>query len=601
MTWPGFSDWMACRISGMREQRSASRQGISINSRLPAAAVEIKKSKGACARIHSRQRRFFLTRRCRMDNFGPACVLIVLGGFANGQETSAIPSCGSARLLLPINIRSFRKKTTFVTKMERKGRIMNADSQTDSKQTPEILASEENGVTSTTSTNSPGETPSGVQPTGFSQPASPDFSEAVFPEGSLIERFVEFAGKQIESAPVFILGAFLPLIARCIGRQAWFPWGSGRIYPNIYCILAGKPGDRKSSAITLAQQVVSTPSGDGDQLLGPSAFLASSLSSEALFDEYDEKTGGCPDKLLHEEEGNIFLGNIAKSQYGERVGHRLLTLYDCKALSENFKRNKREPQDQSPEGRRFIAETSTSILLGATNDVASFQGAAIRAGLQRRFLYYLAEGHGGFIPMPPDANIEELRAIAQRLHHIKTSCAGTFRFSPEALKLWTEIQTRNRVKLQTAQNEAAAGRLNGEPMHILKIAMLFAASLEHNVEQKVISPETLDCAARHVGVCNAAAAQVDHVGQREHIAQSAEILLSRICRDYHHLIDSNGWINVSRSELTAKYAAHPGRQGTMTPNQIYLRLIPIMESEGKAKLVSKTGKAEIWAFRAEGA
>jgi hypothetical protein len=459
------------------------------------------------------------------------------------------------------------------------------------------------GETSTNTTISTGGNPPPDESSTFSTNSTgvmPDLSAAIYPECSLIERYMDFARGQLESADSYIIGAFLPVMARVVARKVWFQWGNERIHPNLFTILAGKPGDRKTSAISLAQRLANLEVPDAGRVLPPSAFLTSSLSSESLFDEYDEARGGCADKLLIEDEGNIFLGNITKSQYGERVGQRLLSLYDCKPLSENFRRNTRDSDDDQPEGRRVINETSTSILLGATFNVANFRGAEIRAGLQRRFIYYLAEDHGRFMALPPEANAEELIRIAGRLWRLKSHYRGAFKLAPGAVDLWTHIQKENRRKLKNAKSEAEAGRLNGEPMHILKVSMLFALSMDCNPHSLVIDVDDLDCASRHVTHCNAAAGFMEVIGEKESIRDRAEILLARIRADFHSAIDSDGWIRLSRSAITAKYAPHSDRKGALTPHEIYNLIIPALRWKDLADLDSKNGKAEIWRFRADG-
>jgi hypothetical protein len=465
-----------------------------------------------------------------------------------------------------------------------------------------IWADHSVGETSTNTTFSTEGNPPPDESSTFSTNSTgvmPDLSAAIYPEGSLIERYMDFARGQLESADSYILGALLPVLARVVARQVWFPWGNERIHPNIYTILAGKPGDRKTSAISLAQRLANLEVPDAGRVLPPSAFLTSSLSSESLFDEYDETKGGCADKLLIEDEGNIFLGNITKSQYGERVGQRLLALYDCKPLSENFRRNTRDNDDDQPEGRRIINETSTSILLGATFNVANFRGAEIRAGLQRRFIYYLAEDHGRFMALPPEANADELLRIAGRLWRIRSHYRGAFSLAPDARDLWIDIQKENRRKLKNAQSEAEAGRLNGEPMHILKVSMLFALAMETNPHSLIIDADDLDCASRHIAHCNASASFMEQIGEKESIRERAEILLDRIRADFHLRIDADGWIKMPRSLITAKYAPHSDRKGALTPHEIYNLIIPALRRKGMADLVSKNGKAEVWRFRAD--
>src|SRR5205823_13841959 len=141
-----------------------------------------------------------------------------------------------------------------------------------------------------------------------------------------------------------------------LARRVYFPWGDERIYPNIYSMLAGKAGERKSSAVNLGEK-------GAKAALPPESFLPPVCSSESLFDEYDPNSGGSPDKLLLLDDANSLLATWTESGYGGRVGQQFLRLYDCKGLSEAFRKNKR---GENTTGRRSVDETSTSIVLGAT-------------------------------------------------------------------------------------------------------------------------------------------------------------------------------------------------------------------------------------------
>src|SRR5947208_2488413 len=145
-------------------------------------------------------------------------------------------------------------------------------------------------------------------------------------------------------------------------------------------------GDRKSSIIDLAEMLAG-------QILPGEAFLPRSFSPETLFDQYSEAEGGRADKLWIIDDANAVLTDWRKAVNGERVATRFLELYDCKSISEHFRRN----SDGKEGRRREIPQTSTSLLFGATFNIACFQGQAIREGLARRFLYYVAENHGRLI------------------------------------------------------------------------------------------------------------------------------------------------------------------------------------------------------------
>jgi hypothetical protein len=90
------------------------------------------------------------------------------------------------------------------------------------------------------------------------------FEMAVIPPNSLLEDYLTLARQQVESADSYIIGAFLPVVAACLARRVYFAWGEERIYPNLFAMLAGKSGDRKSTGINwgelLAKAVLASES-----------------------------------------------------------------------------------------------------------------------------------------------------------------------------------------------------------------------------------------------------------------------------------------------------------------------------------------------------
>ena len=432
-----------------------------------------------------------------------------------------------------------------------------------------------------------------VSPLSTFSTGQDSLSKAVYAENSWLARYMDLARQREESADSYLLGAILPVVGAALRRQVRFPWGEGAIYPNLFTMLAGKPGDRKSSAINLAERMARAA-------LSMSCFLPDSLSVEALFDEYDEGSGGCADKLLIADDANPFLGLLRRSNYGERVGDLLLRLFDCKGLDESFRRNK---TGENPSARRHIAETSTSICFGATFNVCQFQGHEIRTGLQRRFNYYLAEGHGRFLVLPARSDPARLLAVTAGLQRLaslpNTDCA----FTPEASELWEIFQRENRRQLAPAEStpESQLARLNGQPTHVLKLSMIFQAALWAETSDPfsgLIDRATLETAIQHSNHCITAAQALDAIGNRASIQSDADVLLANIQRDFE---DKNiaGEIVLTRTDLTSRYAHHSGRRGALSPEDLYLRLIPDLIRRRKAKEVPRPGKQSSFAFKVE--
>jgi len=111
--------------------------------------------------------------------------------------------------------------------------------------------------------------------------------KAVFPEDSILGDFYEFARNQCEGADCYIIGSILPVCAAILARAVWLPWSADSLHANLFSMLAGKAGDRKSSTIDLAEAIAR-------KALPHEAFLPKAYSPETMFDEYDEEAGGSP-------------------------------------------------------------------------------------------------------------------------------------------------------------------------------------------------------------------------------------------------------------------------------------------------------------------
>jgi hypothetical protein len=423
-----------------------------------------------------------------------------------------------------------------------------------------------------------------------------DLQAAIFPPGAWFDRYMDYARSREESADSYLIGSIIPVFAAVLARRISFAWGDRWIYPNIFAMLAGKPGDRKSSAINLAGEIARF-------CLEKKCFLPDAMSVEALFDEYDEDKGGSPDKILIADDANSFLGLIQKSNYGERVGQRLLTLYDCKGFLEAFRRNNDGAGD-AKSGRREINSTSTSMILGATYNICQFQGHEIRSGLQRRFLYYVAEKHGRFIPLPPESAHTDFLNLTEKLKNVFSIKSLEFSFSPAAREFWINFQKNNRWEMENAgfEKDAHISRLNGQPDHVLKLAMIFELSLwlEMGGEPpKTISPLALETAVLHIGHCIRAGQALDQIANRAKIQADAEILWAKIQMDFPGF-RKNGEIILTRTQLTAKYAHHANRPGVLKPDEIYFQIIPDLIRREKAREIPRGGKPSIFAFLADG-
>ena len=103
--------------------------------------------------------------------------------------------------------------------------------------------------------------------------------KAVFPADSILQEYFNYAVSQTEGEDCYIIGSILPVCAALLARRVYLPWsGASRLYPNLFTMLAGKPGDRKSSTIDISEAIAR-------YWLPSETFLPAAFSPETLFDE----------------------------------------------------------------------------------------------------------------------------------------------------------------------------------------------------------------------------------------------------------------------------------------------------------------------------
>jgi DNA polymerase I-like protein with 3'-5' exonuclease and polymerase domains len=407
-----------------------------------------------------------------------------------------------------------------------------------------------------------------------------------YPRDSILEDFHQYTVQLSEAADCYIIGSILPIVGRLLGRNVYIPFGDTIIFPNLFSMIVGPAGDRKSFTIGIAQRLL-------QRLLAPEALLSQIASSEAMFDEYDL----CPDKIHVVDDAAQLLAGWRTTQYGEKVAALFLRLYDCCGLDEAFVRNRKLTADKGT--RRYIAQTSTSLLYGATPIDAVFPAQKYQQGLSRRFLFYLSLVTARIIEWPETSSIDAMVPLFAPLLDFR----GPVTLSKEARELWGEFQRDNRRRKAEVPEERESERyaLSSEPVQVLKISTHFEACravTEKKTFLEGIRADTLALAIQHVGACLASAKMLVGRGRRHETRQQAEEILVKIRDLFAPDTVYPDTIYVSRSRLTRKFCQHTSRKGALQTDILYLEIIPYLCETGEAKRVFKQGKYEVYAFRA---
>jgi hypothetical protein len=417
--------------------------------------------------------------------------------------------------------------------------------------------------------------------------AYPQSPGAVWPRDSILDDFMRFAGEYSESENAILIGSVLPIVARLLSRNVFIRF-SGNKYPNVYNMLVTPPGFRKSTSIKLVERLARA-------LLPYDALLEGVSSEQALFKLYQRN----PDRLLIEDEGNTLLSNWGSDAAGKLVAKRFLRLYDCGSWTQTYIRQAEEDGDVL----QRVDATSTSVLIGTTFNNCRFNGLETRDGMRRRVNYYVSETFAKTIYWPVDLDGERFAEIVELFKPLLDITGEFGRLSGEAMDIWCGLQDENRETIRNitgidTASEAYGSALAEENAKILKFAMIFEIcrwAKDRSRDWKQIQPDTIRLAAEHGKYCLSASQRLDEIGRRAEIREESESILAVIRTDFRSC-RRDGCIELTKTQLTHRFAANPGRRGAMTPTRLYGEVIQDLQRRGLASLAFKNGKLSAYRF-----
>lgn len=280
--------------------------------------------------------------------------------------------------------------------------------------------------------------------------------------------------KNTEPPIIYHRWSLISAVAAYLGRQCWLPFGPGRIFPNMYTMLVGNPGTRKSTAIKSAKKIITAA--------GYSSFSAERTTKEKfLLDlQGDDSHGadsaevitnlfgaGPDDQVAREtficaDEFNEFVGS-GNFEFLSMLG----ALWDWDEPDSTYKQ--RVKNSKSVE----IYQPTINILGGNTHAslVEAFPLSMLGQGFMSRLIFVYSEPSGRKITIPTVPSADVLEAIIAELVAIKQTVLGPISISKEAFhaldiiyKTWTELED-HRFKHYSTRRFT----------HLLKLCMIFCA------------------------------------------------------------------------------------------------------------------------------
>ena len=328
--------------------------------------------------------------------------------------------------------------------------------------------------------------------------------------------------EETESPRIFHTWVGLSCISAALRKKVKFGLGRINIYPNMYVVLVGPPGARKSQAISYGQEILSdipdvVTSSDSTT---PEAFirdLADAVQSDPVPPRGEMFTHSSLTVISKEFE--IFLGNKLSNQ-------RMLVL-----LTDFWDAPERPWVYKVKHGRSDTIPSVFLSLLAATtpNSLSnSLPQSAIGGGLTSRIMFVYSQTKQKKIPIPEMSNnLNKLQVGLKKDLFVISKIAGSYVFSPEAKKMW--------IKWYNSFNDLDPDRLCKDPSftgwyerkqtQIIKVSQLVAASQSSNL---TIEESHIKRAIKIIEECEVSMAQAFTGVGRSNIAIDTDAIMSII-------------------------------------------------------------------------
>jgi Protein of unknown function (DUF3987) len=280
---------------------------------------------------------------------------------------------------------------------------------------------------------------------------------------------------QGEPPATFNRWSLIVAIGAYLGRQYYFEHGHSIIYPNMYAMLIGVSGTRKSTSIKLMKKLIqaagySTIAADrstkekflldlaGEDLV-PS-IDDSDILNQNLFPEAFAMSGIDREMFIMADEFNDFFGN-GNIEFISLLG----SLWDFNG----------EYKNRIKTGKSVVINNPTISILGGNTPTqfnVAFPPEVLGQGFFSRTLLIYGEPNGKRITFPPKPEQAATEFIVKYFAEIKRVVSGGAKLSRESEKLLDTIYQQNNRIDDVRFDSYSNRRLN----HLIKLCLIVSAS-----------------------------------------------------------------------------------------------------------------------------
>lgn len=327
------------------------------------------------------------------------------------------------------------------------------------------------------------------------------------------QQYLNYVGET--EAPIFYhRWSCLSMVGAYLGRQFSFSHGHFNLHTNLYVMLIGDPGTRKSTAIKLAKKILvqagyETISADKTSKEKFMLDLAGE-TEEVSADSRGRNPKQVVDKLLDsnygweelEDESSSHEMYIACDEFNDFIGlgnlefvSLLGNLWDFDGVFKNRIKTGKSVSINNP---------TVSILGGntATSFANAFPPETLGQGFFSRLLLIHGESTGKLITFPKMPAMEATAEMVTALQRIKLVCNGTAKLTPEAEAALDGIYKSYKPLEDQRFKFYASRRLT----HLLKLILVIAAThystvitIDHVIEANTILHHTENYMSKALG------------------------------------------------------------------------------------------------------
>lgn len=300
---------------------------------------------------------------------------------------------------------------------------------------------------------------------------------------NFIDTYFQYIG-DTEAPAIFHRWACITILGAWIGRNYSFRFGHFNVRANIYCMLMGNAGSRKSTAIKIATRLISKAgynsiaaertskekflmdlSGAGDLIVDSNGKKsADEIMEENLFGGIENHI---PEILIAADEFNNFVGN-GNIEFLSMLG----ALWDHEGIFKNKVKNSKSVEFNDPYINIIAGNTPTGFTL-------AFPKEAIGQGIFSRLILVHGEGTGKRITFPSSPSSDSVKIMVNYLQEVRAIATGVAEMTEDAGKLLHEIYQSN----PTVMDVRFESYNNRRFTHLIKLCLIVsAANLRNTVE-----------------------------------------------------------------------------------------------------------------------